>query len=224
MATVLLVEDDAELAQIIAGALTADGHAVEHAPTGQQGLGLAALRRPHVVVLDLGLPDLDGLAVLHELRREGLRAGVLILTARDRVGDRVAGLRSGADDYLGKPFALSELLARVQALARRGYRFDQEALEVGPLRLDPAARRAWHGDAELSLSPREFALLHAFMRRPGAVLDRAWLYAEAWDAVAEERSNVVNVYVGYLRAKVDEPFGTELVQTVRGAGYRLAAP
>jgi two-component system, OmpR family, response regulator len=178
---------------------------------------------PRVIVLDLGLPDLPGLAVLERLRAERQDVNVLILTARDGVEDRVHGLRAGADDYLGKPFALAELCARVGALARRTYRRNLQIAEVGPLRLDPHARRAWHGEAELALSPREFELLHAFMRRPGEVLDRAWLLREAWDPEMEDRSNVLNVYVGYLRAKIDEPFGTDLLQTVRGHGYRLDA-
>lgn len=222
MARVLLVEDDHALARIITEALGQDGHTVDHAPTGHQALAMAQLHRPGMVILDLGLPDLDGLDVLGRLRERGDRVGVLVLTARDAIDDRVSGLRAGADDYLGKPFAVPELLARVQALTRRGHRREQAALRVGPLRLDPASRRVWHQDAELALSPREFALLVTFMRHPGEVLDRATLYASAWDPVTEERSNVVNVYVRYLRAKIDEPFGTDLLQTVRGHGYRLA--
>lgn len=222
MARVLLVEDDRELASSITQALRADGHEVVHAPTGHQALGLVATRSPRAVVLDLGLPDISGLTVLEQIRAERHPTGVLILTASDGVEDRVAGLRLGADDYLGKPFAVAELQARVAALVRRGFRLDHEVRVVGPLRLDPHARRAWHDDVELTLSPREFELLHAFMRRPGEVLDRAWLLREAWDPEMEDRSNVVNVYVRYLRAKIDEPYGTELLQTVRGEGYRLA--
>jgi two-component system OmpR family response regulator len=218
---VLLVEDDVLLAASMIEALDRDGHDVFHAPTGHQALGLAALHQPRAVILDLGLPDISGLEVLAHLRAERLSTGVLILTASGGVKDRVNGLRLGADDYLGKPFSLAELLARVSALVRRGYRLEQETVIVGPLRLDPHARRAWHGDVELSLSPREYELLHAFMRRPGEVLDRAWLLREAWDPEMEDRSNVVNVYVRYLRAKIDEPFGTTLLQTVRGEGYRL---
>ena len=221
MAKVLVVEDDPVLAVAIGEALAAEGHLCVHAPTGQQALGLLATEHPRAVVLDLGLPDLDGLDVLSEIRTVREPIGVLILTARDGVEDRVAGLRRGADDYLGKPFAIAELQARVAALVRRGVRREQEAVAVGPLRLDPHARRAWHAEAELALSPREFELLHAFMRRPGEVLDRAWLLREAWDPEMEDRSNVVNVYVRYLRTKIDEPFGTDLLQTVRGEGYRL---
>jgi two-component system OmpR family response regulator len=223
VSTVLIVEDDAVLAATIRDALEIDGHTVQVAASGHQALGLAGVHVPRVIVLDLGLPDIPGLSVLEQLRSERQDVSVLILTARDGVEDRVHGLRVGADDYLGKPFALAELRARVSALARRTYRRNLEVAQVGPLRLDPHARRAWRGDVELSLSPREFELLHAFMRRPGEVLDRTWLLREAWDPEMEDRSNVVNVYVGYLRAKIDEPFGSDLLQTVRGHGYRLDA-
>ena len=223
MATVLVVEDDEQLAHTIGAALVADGHTIVHAATGHQALGLATTERPRAVVLDLGLPDLPGLDVLVRLREERHPASVLILTAADALEDRVIGLRLGADDYLGKPFALTELRARVAALVRRGYREHQQELMVGPLRLDPYARRAWHGEHELSLSAREFELLGALMRRADEVVDRAWLLREAWDPNMEQRSNVVNVYVKYLRAKIDEPFGTDLLQTVRGQGYRLTA-
>jgi two-component system OmpR family response regulator len=223
VATVLLVEDDVQLASLIGEALVLDGHTVVHASTGHQALGLAGTEHPRAVVLDLGLPDLSGLDVLAQLRAERHPAAVLILTAANALDDRVTGLRLGADDYLGKPFALTELRARVAALVRRGYREHQLELTVGPLRLDPYARRAWHGEEELLLSAREFELLAALMRRADEVVDRAWLLREAWDPNMEQRSNVVNVYVKYLRAKIDEPFGTDLLQTVRGQGYRLTA-
>jgi two-component system OmpR family response regulator len=144
-----------------------------------------------------------------------------MLTARDAVEDRVAGLDVGADDYLTKPFSFAELLARLRALARRGGGERPTELAVGDLRLDPAKRRAWRGDAEIGLSPKEFALLETFMRRPGDVLSRLQLLEHAWDFAYENRSNVVDVYVRYLREKVDRPFGTESIETVRGAGYRL---
>jgi two-component system, OmpR family, response regulator len=146
-----------------------------------------------------------------------------MLTARDAVEDRVAGLDSGADDYLVKPFAFAELLARLRALARRGGVERPTELVVGDLRLDPAARRVWRGDAEVELSPKEFALLETFMRRPGQVLSRLQLLEHAWDFAYEHRSNVVDVYVRYLREKVDRPFGVRTIETVRGAGYRLRA-
>jgi two-component system OmpR family response regulator len=218
-----MAEDDVLLADTISAALAADGHQVVHALTGHQALGLAATEHPRAIVLDLGLPDIGGLEVLARLREDRHPAAVLILTAANALEDRVAGLRLGADDYLGKPFALTELRARVGALVRRGYREQQQELAVGPLRLDPYARRAWHGECELSLSAREFELLAALMRRAGEVVDRVWLLHEAWDPNMQQRSNVVNVYVKYLRAKIDEPFGTDLLQTVRGQGYRLTA-
>jgi len=148
-------------------------------------------------------------------------APVLMLTARDAVEDRVAGLDAGADDYLTKPFSFAELLARLRALARRGAVERPAALEVDDLRLDPASRRAWRGDEEIALSPKEFALLETFMRRPGQVLSRLQLLEHAWDFAYENRSNIVDVYVRYLREKVDRPFGRKSIETVRGAGYRL---
>jgi two-component system OmpR family response regulator len=221
LARILLVEDDLDLAIGLAAALAEDGHDVMHAASGHQALGMLALNSPRAVVLDLGLPDISGLEVLRRLRADRQTAGVLILTARNALEDRVTGLRLGADDYLGKPFATSELRARVSALVRRGFRTEQEVIAVGPLRLDPYARRAWHGETELSLSPREYELLRAFMHRPGEVLDRLELLRAAWGPEMELRSNVVNVYVRYLRSKIDEPFGTDLLKTVRGSGYRL---
>jgi two-component system OmpR family response regulator len=146
-----------------------------------------------------------------------------MLTARDSIEDRVAGLDGGADDYLTKPFSFAELLARLRALARRGAVERPAVLEVGGLRLDPAARRAWRGDQEVSLSAKEFRLLEVFMRRPGEVLTRYQLLEQAWDYDYENRSNIVDVYVRYLRDKVDRPFGVRQLETVRGAGYRLAA-
>jgi two-component system OmpR family response regulator len=155
------------------------------------------------------------------LRADGVWAPVLMLTARDGVEDRVAGLDGGADDYLTKPFSFAELLARLRALARRGAVESPAVLRVGELRLDPATRQAWRGDSEIVLSTKEFALLETFMRRPGQVLSRYQLLEHAWDYEYENRSNVVDVYVRYLREKVDRPFGAESIQTVRGAGYRL---
>jgi two-component system OmpR family response regulator len=150
-----------------------------------------------------------------------------MLTARDAIEDRVAGLDAGADDYLVKPFSFAELMARLRALVRRGAVERPAALVVGDLRLDPATRQVWRGDVEIALSPKEFALLETFMRRPGQVLSRFELLERVWDYEYENRSNVIEVYVGYLRAKVDRPFGLRSIETVRGSGYRLrdgAAP
>src|SRR5216117_451229 len=173
------------------------------------------------IVLDVMLPGRDGFETCRELRKAGVWAPVLMLTARDSVGDRVAGLDAGADDYLTKPFSFAELLARLRALSRRGGVERPAQLAVGDLVLDPATRQAWRGDAEIHLSPKEFALLEAFMRRPGQVLSRLQLIEHAWDFAYENRSNVVDVYVRYLREKVDRPFGTKSIETVRGVGYRL---
>jgi two-component system OmpR family response regulator len=172
-------------------------------------------------VLDVMLPGIDGFETCRRLRQDGVWAPVLMLTARDAIDDRVAGLDGGADDYLTKPFSFAELLARLRALARRGPVERPTVLEVGDLRLDPAARRVWRGDVEVSLSAKEFQLLETFMRHPGEVLSRYQLLEHAWDYDYENRSNIVDVYVRYLRDKVDRPFGRKSLETVRGAGYRL---
>jgi two-component system OmpR family response regulator len=173
------------------------------------------------IVLDVMLPGLSGFETCRRLRNAGVWTPVLMLTARDAVDDRVSGLDSGADDYLTKPFSFAELLARLRALVRRGAVERPTELVVDDLRLDPASRRVWRGDTEIQLSPKEFALLETFMRRPGQVLTRLQLIEHAWDFAYENRSNVVDVYVRYLREKVDRPFGRETIETVRGAGYRL---
>jgi two-component system OmpR family response regulator len=172
-------------------------------------------------VLDVMLPGIDGFETCRRLRAEGVWSPVLMLTARDAVEDRIVGLDGGADDYLTKPFSFAELLARLRALARRGPVGQATVLEVGDLRLDPAARRVRRGDDEIELTAKEFALLETFMRRPGAVLSRFHLLEHAWDYDYENRSNVVDVYVRYLRDKIDRPFDRHSLETVRGAGYRL---
>ena len=175
------------------------------------------------ILLDVMLPGLDGYGVCRRLRSDGIWSPVLMLTARDAVEDRVAGLDAGADDYLMKPFSFDELLARLRALARRAPRERPSVLEVGDLRLDPAAHQAWRGEVELGLSAKEFALLELFMRHPGSVLTRDQLLDGAWDMAFEKRSNVIDVYVRYLREKIDRPFGVDSLETVRGVGYRLQA-
>jgi two-component system OmpR family response regulator len=174
-------------------------------------------------VLDLMLPDLDGFEVCRALRADQVRSLVLMLTARDAVHDRVRGLDAGADDYLVKPFAFAEMLARVRALSRRGPAPRSVVLEVGDLRLDTARHQVWRGQAAIDLSPREYALLEELMRNPGDVLSRFSLLEQVWDSAYENRSNVVDVYVGYLRQKIDRPFGTNTIRTVRGVGYRVCA-
>src|SRR3712207_1215563 len=172
-------------------------------------------------MLDVMLPGADGMAVCRSLRERGHWAPVLMLTARDGIDDRVAGLDAGADDYLAKPFSFAELLARLRALGRRGAAERPSVLEVGDLRLDPATRQVWRGEAEIAVSAKEFSVLETFMRRPGQVLSRFQVLEHAWDHAYENRSNVVDVYVRYLREKIDRPFGRRALETVRGAGYRL---
>lgn len=173
------------------------------------------------IVLDEMLPGLDGLAVCRELRARELWTPVLLLTARDAVDDRVFGLDAGADDYLVKPFSFAELLARLRALKRRVPAERPTVVRVGELRLDPAGHRAWRGEQVLGLSPKEFALLELFMRHPGQALSRRQLLESGWDMGYERRSNLIDVYIGYLRQKIDKPFGRDSLETVRGVGYRL---
>jgi two-component system, OmpR family, response regulator len=218
---ILVVEDELKMASLLRRGLQEEGHAVDLARTGDDALWMARATEYDALVLDLMLPGIDGIEVCRRLREGGVWAPVLMLTARDGVEDRVAGLDAGADDYLPKPFSFAELLARLRALVRRGANERPAVLEVGDLRLDPATRRAWRGDVEVKLSAKEFALLEAFMRRPGDVLSRYQLLEHAWDYGYENRSNVIDVYVRYLRDKVDRPFGRASIETVRGVGYRL---
>jgi two-component system OmpR family response regulator len=218
---ILVVEDEVKMAGLLRRGLVEEGHAVDVARTGDDALWMAGAAEYDAVVLDLMLPGIDGLDVCRRLRDEGVWAPVLMLTARDAVEDRIAGLDAGADDYLAKPFSFAELLARLRALVRRGTPSRPSVIAVGDLRLDPSTHRVWRGDVEVSLSGKEFAILETFMRRPGQVLSRYQLLEHAWDYGYENRSNVVDVYVRYLREKIDRPFGRESLETVRGAGYRL---
>ena len=218
---VLVVEDDPKMAGLLRRGLREEGAAVDVAERGEDAVWMAGSTEYDAIVLDVLLPGIDGFEACRRLRADGVWAPVLLLTARDAVEDRIAGLDGGADDYLTKPFAFGELLARLRALARRGPVARPAVVEVGDLRLDPATRRVWRGSAEIALSPREFALLEYFMRRPGEALSRFALLEHAWDGAYENRSNVVDVYVRYLREKVDRPFGVQGLETVRGHGYRL---
>ena len=209
------------MASLIRRGLREEGLAADVAVRGEDALWMAQATDYDAIVLDVMLPGIDGFETCRRLREDGVRSPVVMLTARDAVEDRVAGLDRGADDYLTKPFSFAELLARLRALARRGPVERPPVLAVGDLRLDPAAHRAWRGETEISLSAKELALLEIFMRRPGQVLSRFQLLQHAWDYAYENRSNVVDVYVRYLREKVDRPFGVESIVTVRGAGYRL---
>jgi two-component system, OmpR family, response regulator len=217
----LVVEDESKMAALLRRGLVEDGYAADVAGTGEEALRMARAVPYDAIVLDVMLPGLDGFDVCRQLRSSGVWSPVLLLTARDDVDDRVVGLDAGADDYLTKPFSFAELLARLRALTRRGLSERRTVLEVGSLRLDPATRQVWRKDVQLELSTKEFALLETFMRRPGHVLSRIDLLDHAWDYGYESRSNVVDVYVGYLRAKIDRPFGLRSIETLRNAGYRL---
>jgi two-component system, OmpR family, response regulator len=218
---VLIVEDEVKMASLIRRGLREEGLVADVAASGEDALWMAGSTVYDAIVLDVMLPGIDGFDTCRRLRGDGIWAPVLMLTARDGIDDRVAGLDGGADDYLTKPFSFAELLARLRALARRGSVQRPSVLTVGELRLDPATRRAWREDSEIFLSTKEFAILETFMRRPGEVLSRYQLLEHAWDYEYENRSNVVDVYVRYLREKVDRPFGRQSIETVRGAGYRL---
>jgi len=218
---VLVVEDDAKMAALIRRGLSDNGNATDIAPHGEDALWMARARPYDAIVLDVMLPGRDGFATCAALREAGVWAPVLMLTARDAVDDRVAGLDAGADDYLTKPFSLAELRARLRALLRRGAAERPTILEVGDLRLDPATQQAWRGDTEVGLSTKEYALLELFMRRPGEVLSRLELLEHGWDIGYDNRSNVITVYIRYLREKIDRPFGRRALETVHGAGYRL---
>jgi two-component system OmpR family response regulator len=217
----LVVEDEVKMAALIRRGLVEEGYAADVARTGEEALWMARATPYDAIVLDVMLPGRNGLEVCRSLREGGVWSPILMLTARDGVEDKVSGLDSGADDYLSKPFSFAELLARLRALTRRGPSERPAVLEVGTLRLDPATRQAWRGEAEVDLSAKEFALLETFMRNPGDVLTRLDLLEHAWDYGYENRSNVVDVYVRYLRAKIDRPFGLDSIETVRGVGYRL---
>jgi two-component system OmpR family response regulator len=218
---VLIVEDEVKMAGLLRRGLREEGLAADIARTGDDALWMARATEYDAIVLDVMLPGTDGFDVCRLLREADVWSPVLMLTARDAVDDRISGLDAGADDYLTKPFSFAELLARLRALARRPPLERPTVLEVGDLRLDPATRQVWRGDVEVHLSAKEFAVLETFMRRPGQVLSRYQLLEHCWDYGYENRSNVVDVYVRYLRDKVDRPFGRDSLETVRGAGYRL---
>ena len=219
----LIVEDELRMAGLVRRGLQKEGAAVDVTATGEEALVLAGAHEYDVIVLDVLLPGISGFETCRRLRAQHIWTPVLVLTARDAVEDRVAGLDTGADDYLVKPFAFAELLARLRALVRRGEPERPSVLEVDGLRLDPATRRVSRDSREITLSAKEFALLETFMRSPGIVLSRFDLLEHAWDFAYENRSNIVDVYVRRLRAKIDQPFGRASLETVRGVGYRLRA-
>jgi two-component system OmpR family response regulator len=220
---VLVVDDEVKLAKLLQRQMRRAGIGVDVVLSGEEALERAGATEYDAIVLDLMLPGLDGIETCRRLRAADVWSPTLMLTARSEVEDRIRGLDSGADDYMSKPFSLDELLARLRALTRRGAPPRPTVLEVGDLRLDPASREAWRGDTQLSLTMREFSLLETLMRSPGRVVGRFELLEHVWDQSYEHRSNVIEVYVGYLRDKVDRPFGRRSIETVRGAGYRLRA-
>ncbi len=218
---ILIVEDELKMAALIRRGLEEDGKAADIASRGEEALAMAGATEYDAIILDVMLPGMDGFEVCRRLRTDGVWAPVLMLTARDSVEDRITGLDTGADDYLTKPFSFAELLARLRALVRRGPLEKPAILEVGTLRLDPATHQTWRRDLEISLSAKEFSLLETLMRQPGRVFSRFDLLEHAWDYAYENRSNIIEVYIRYLREKVDRPFGVKSIETVRGAGYRL---
>lgn len=220
---ILVIEDDTRIASFVARGLEGDGHRVLHAPTGEDGIVAAADPTVDLVVLDLSLPGIDGTEVLARLRRLSPDLPVLVLTARDAIDEKVRVLDAGAGDYLTKPFALDELLARVRVLARRQGQVAASRLEVAGLTLDLRARTVARDGRTIGLSTREFNLLAYLMQHPGQVLSRTQILAAVWDVDFDPQSNVVDVYVRYLRRKIDAADGPSLIESVRGAGYRFTA-
>ncbi len=223
---ILVAEDEPRLSALLDQSLSEVGWDVDVRADGRSALAAAlAGESPYdVLLLDWMLPELDGVSVCRRLRDLGVRTPVLMLTARTAVTDRVAGLDAGADDYLVKPFDLEELFARLRALHRRATEDEPQPLRVGDLVVDPSSRRAWRGDDEIELSAREFDILALLMSRAGRVVTRFAILEEVWDGDTDLRSNVIDVHVAALRAKIDKPFGTHTITTLRGAGYRLEGP
>lgn len=219
----LVVEDEPKIAAALRRGLTEEGHPTDVATNGEDALWMAEAHDYDAIVLDVVLPGIDGFETCRRVRAAGVWSPVLMLTARNEIDDRVTGLDVGADDYLAKPFSFDELLARLRALQRRGKGERPTLLEVGDLSLDPAAREVRRAGTLIVLSAKEFTLLEALMRHAGEVRSRYQLLEHGWDREYDNRSNVVDVYISYLRDKVDRPFGTRAIETVRGVGYRLRA-
>jgi len=221
---VLVVEDSRRLAGIIKRGLLEEGYAVDNAYDGEEAEYMAETTPFDVVILDIMLPKKDGLAVCRDLRSKNVTTPILMLTAKDSVEDKVVGLDSGADDYLVKPFAFSELLARLRALLRREVLPKTQKLQIGELLLHPMSREVWRDGSRLELTAKEYAILEYFMRRPNAVVTRAMLGESVWDYEFDGLSNVIDVYIRRIRQKIDRDGEPSLIQTVRGAGYRLRVP
>jgi heavy metal response regulator len=219
----LVVEDEPKVAGFIKKGLEEEGYAVDTAADGEEGLGMALAGVHDLIVLDIRLPKMDGLQVLQALRRDHVTAPVLLLTVRATIEDKVLGLDAGADDYLTKPFAFQELVARVRALLRRRAEADPTVLQIGDLRLDPARRTVSRGGERIDLTPREFTLLDYFMRNPGRVLTRTMIAEHVWDYSFDTSTNIIDVYVNYLRKKIDAGRASKLLHTVRGVGYVMKA-
>ena len=218
---ILVVEDDTRVARAVKRGLEAEGYAVDVAGNGEDGLWLATENDYDALVLDVLLPGIGGLDLCRRLREAGDWTPVLVLTALDDPADEARALDGGADDFLGKPFSYVVLAARLRALLRRGAETRPVELTAGDLRLDPARHRVWRGETPVELTPRQFALLEFFLRRPGEVLSKATILEHVWDFAFDGAPNIVEVYVRQLRQRIDEPFGRHSLQTVRLAGYRL---
>ena len=218
---VLIVEDEVRLANTVRRGLEGAGFSVEVAHDGADGFRLARQGSFDAIVLDIMLPGMNGYSICSGLRQEGDWTPILMLTAKDAEFDEVHALDSGADDFLSKPFSFAVLTARLRALLRRGAPERPTVLGAGDLRLDPASHRCWRGDTEVPLTPKEFAILEYMLRRRGQVLSRGEILQHAWDPDYDGESNVVDVYMGYLRRKIDVPFDRQTIETVRGIGYRL---
>jgi DNA-binding response OmpR family regulator len=218
---VLVVEDERKVAQFIKKGLEEEGYAADLAFDGEEGLNMALDRVHDLILLDISLPKMNGLGVLKKLREEKVATPVLLLTVRAAIEDKVLGLDSGADDYLTKPFAFQELLARIRALLRRKAEAGPPLLRFADLILDPARRLATRGEEKIELTSKEFSLLEYFLRNPGRVLSRAMISEHVWDYDFDTESNVIDVYVNYLRRKIDSGREKKLIHTVRGAGYVL---
>ncbi len=218
---ILLVEDDTKVARFVRNGLKEEGFAVDVAEDGQQGLNFARDFDYDVIILDILLPKLDGISVLKSIRTRDPQTPVLMLTAMDTIEDKIRGLNKGADDYLTKPFAFEELLARIRALLRRKYRTASTLLRFQDLQADLVTHRVFRGEKEIQLTPKEFALLEFFLQNPGKILTRTAIAEHVWDYHFDSETNIIDVYMNYLRNKIDRGFRTKLIHTVRGVGYLL---